>query len=125
MTSLTQSFDKRYQFEVSPTSSSDAPNSASPTHFYVDLISTGSISLTPPAVLKKHSHDSPSSTWTRRNVIIIKISDRDLLAVAIGERVPVKLFSDGRLRIKVSRRESCGHAQKLKVSCDFDSCHVF
>ncbi|KAJ9110569.1 hypothetical protein QFC20_002898 [Naganishia adeliensis] len=78
----------------------DSSESPAPTHFYVDFISTGIISLTPPPVLKKHSHDSPSSTWLRRNVINIKISDRDLLAVAIGERVPVKLFSSGRLRIK-------------------------
>lgn len=96
---------QRSQFEVTPTTRSATTEPPSPIHFYVDLISTGIISLTPPAVLKKHSHDSPSNTWTRRNVISIKISDRDLLAVAIGERVPVKLFSEGKLRIKVNERK--------------------
>jgi hypothetical protein len=94
-----------FQFEVTSTSSSDQSQSPAPTHFYVDFFSTGIISLTPPAVLKKHSHDSSSSTWSRRNVIHVEINDRDLLAVAIGERVPVKLFSSGRLRIKVSGRD--------------------
>lgn len=96
--------DGPIQFEVTPTPSS-TPNSTtvSPTHFYIDLFSTGRITLSPPPVLSKHSSDALApNTWSRRHLITIKISDRDLLAVSIGERVPVKLFSEGRLRVKVT-----------------------
>lgn len=51
--------------------------------------------------MQKHGNPAEAPTWTRRNIVKLTISDRDLLAVAIGERVPVKLFSVGRLRIKV------------------------
>ncbi|KAJ9123195.1 hypothetical protein QFC22_001388 [Naganishia vaughanmartiniae] len=93
-----------FDFEVTLSSNASPTNtsstSASPTHFYIDLHSTGRISLKPPAIMHQHGDPAEASTWARRSVVKITISDRDLLAVAIGERVPVKLFSAGRLRIK-------------------------
>ncbi|KAJ9107560.1 hypothetical protein QFC21_001019 [Naganishia friedmannii] len=90
-----------FDFEVIPSSTTtNETQRLAPTHFYIDLFSTGHISLQPPAIMQQHDDSTETSTWTRRNVVKLTISDRDLLAVAIGERVPVKLFSVGRLRIK-------------------------
>ncbi|GHJ86142.1 hypothetical protein NliqN6_2544 [Naganishia liquefaciens] len=91
-----------FDFEVTPTASSSSDGDHyPPNHFFIDLFSTGRITLQPPAILTKHSKDPGApNAWSRRHLITINISDRDLLAVAIGERVPVKLFSEGRLKVK-------------------------
>jgi hypothetical protein len=105
------------QFEITPAASStlipflsssrlttNPPPPTKPVHVYLDLLNTGLISLTPPktastgpaGAIKVRSRPRPGE-WVK-----ISLNAKDLVRVAVGEKVPVKLYQNGKLKIKVS-----------------------
>jgi proline racemase len=68
------------------------------------MLNTGLISLTPP----KTASTGPAGAIKVRSRpragewVKISLNAKDLVRVAVGEKVPVKLYQNGKLKIKVS-----------------------
>src|SRR3954469_23570830 len=89
------------QFLSSSRRDANPPAPNKPVHVYLDMLNSGLISLHPP----KTALQAPAGANTSRSSsragewIKISLNSKDLVRVATGEKVPVKLYQNGRLKI--------------------------